>query len=306
MRDVIIRGPENIYIGEAATLSIQGINAENIRSFDWSFDEVALVQVSKRETALRIEPLLSGIYTIEYEAVIRQGDNIVEYYGKEQFKVETKEKSNSSPALTEDSQEEESPLDPYREIILSNKRYDYSGLPHFMKRNARYRGHRESEKVLNSDQEQTLDFRHNYKDILYTQKMIDTSSEMWFGGRIGENVTKRTIKEEKVYQATPENNLYLLNNTDNVSRFENIVVKLNEDIVDSQWYEIAGNYLFIDISDIDITMESGTLYISFDSIVLLHNDDSEGLYPIMNRLKHLDEKIEEMNRRYMRHENAYK
>ncbi|MEB2276875.1 hypothetical protein LAV82_22925 [Bacillus sp. ILBB4] len=54
--------------------------------------------------------------------------------------------------------------------------------PNVMKRNARYRGHRESEKVLNDHQEQAYDIRRLYKDISYTDSLKDQNIFQWFHG----------------------------------------------------------------------------------------------------------------------------
>lgn len=303
---ITIRIPEEIYIGEATTISIQGLDSQSITSFEWSFDEIVLVEVDKQATSLRIDPLLSGEYSIRYRAIVREGNQDKEYKATGTIHVGTRDKKRKEASVEESETEQQEVIDPYDALLVARKSYRYAGVPHFIKRNARYRGHRESEKVLNSHQEQVADLFYNSHAALHTQKLLEESIKMWFAGRNGENTTKRVIKEEKVYQATRGQQRYLLNNTGGIRRFENIMVKLNEETVDPKWYRVDGYHLIFNIEDVNPSLSSGSLFISFDSVIIIHNDDSKGLYPIMNKLKYLDERLEEMNRRYMQYENAYK
>lgn len=69
--------------------------------------------------------------------------------------------------------------------------------PNIMKRNARYRGHRESEKVLNDHQEQIYDIRQLHKDISSLSQSMDASFHSWFHGV--ENLRIYANGEEKQF-----------------------------------------------------------------------------------------------------------
>lgn len=288
-------------IGEPFLITVSGIDTPI--AYEWFFDDVALVELNNQPFTLHLEPLLSGVYTISYKAETEDGQS---YEKSIDIEITTQKANEDQTILGEKEEEIEETLDPYHELLLNNKKYIHYGLPHFVKRNARYRGHRESEKILNSHQEQVVDIYHNHDDIKYFKKLLDGSIEFWFHGRKGENIIKRVISEEKAFKATSENNKYKLNDDITISGFDNLVVKLNGDTVNPEMYYIEDSHLIINISDIDPSLSEGTLLVSYDAISIIHNDDTIGLYPIINRLRHLEERVMELNRRYMNYENAYK
>ncbi|CDQ41786.1 hypothetical protein [Virgibacillus salexigens] len=286
-------------IGKELTLSITDL--ENIDAFEWNFDQVALLEKQQGRLSLTIEPLLSGFYTIKYSATTSDGENHQYVKDIEIF---------SDLSLIEDKIEEEKEaediLDPYQEVVIEKSKANTYKLPHHVKRNARYRGTRESEKVLNSNYEQLYDIRQIHDDISKNTSILDKTINMWFKGRKAENVNKREIAEEKVYQATIEKVKYLLNSSEHISGFTNIVVKLDNEIIDESFYSIEGHYLLFDIRELNLGKDTGTLYVSYSATEVTINDDSIGLEKIHQKLANLHYKTNEAERKCTDYENAYK
>lgn len=135
-------------------------------------------------------------------------------------------------------------------------------LPSIMLRNARYRGHRESEKFLSDHQEQIYDIRQNYKDITALVKKQKEKINAWFKGN------------------DPSFGINLHSNHPNSADMLSIQEGKNR----TNMLELNEKYEFQAMSHHDV------------SVV--------GLQSIYKKLKAIDEKLGELERRYQSYENA--
>lgn len=287
-------------IGEETVCTILNIAEEEVEEFTWTLSDVSLLEVEQSATRLVIEPLLSGSYRVDYKAILKNGAH---HIGFAEFDIQETTKDKS--IIEQEKEEEKQELNFYKELILSPRVSKNQEIPHFVKRNARYRGHRESEKVLNSHQEQIYDIRKIYENEKRLTNLVDKTTNAWFHGGIQGNTHKRVKKEEKVYQATPEQLTYPLNTTDPQGEFANIVVKLNNVNISPDRYTIQDRHLHLDIAALGITEPTATLYISYDFIIEIENDDTIGIANLQTKMKSLSERMAELERRYNAYERAY-
>ena len=136
--------------------------------------------------------------------------------------------------------------------------------PNIMKRNARYRGHRESEKFLNDHQEQIYDIRQLYKDLTSLENMKKAAIDSWFYGFETVSISIKAQENTKELEEGQDN--LTDKSIDSIRAFENDVIQL------------SGN--------------------NFEERMV-------GIYEIKQRMKELDERIAEAERRYREYENAY-
>lgn len=86
------------------------------------------------------------------------------------------------------------------EKIIEQHKFMEQKYPNIMKRNARYRGHRESEKYLNNHQEQLFDIRNSFQDITYIEEWKERVVKEWFNGK--ESVSKLRNNQDMVNNLT--------------------------------------------------------------------------------------------------------
>jgi hypothetical protein len=169
----------SVRIGETATFSaIHPYTTNGV----WSYD-ASLNIVENTNKLLRIKAEAIGDYSISYSV---NGENkaaslhVIEETGEEEWTdpVEPAPPSlpDSPPSL---------PGTPNLIIDLMDASKPIPPLhmyPNIMKRNARYRGQRESEKVLNNHQEQIYDIRKLYQGVQAIDEMKDITTTSWFMG----------------------------------------------------------------------------------------------------------------------------
>ncbi|MBR2245615.1 hypothetical protein [Oceanobacillus profundus] len=306
MQQVTIQSNNTIIIGKDTKLTAQEMISKEVKSFKWSFDNIALIEKESNKSSLTIEPLLSGSYSIQYQAIVEIDSNQINYEGKLTIEVnkEIAIKTNIEQPK-EIIEEEGKDVNPYHALLTEHIPTTEGQLPHVIKRNARYRGPRESDKVLNRNYEQAFDLRKHTKIIENQTDLLNKSLDIWFLGELGDKTINRAIKAENVYQASSQQSRYGLNSSELVSGYRDIVVKLNNELVDTSHYSIEGNDLIIDINAAGITEETAVLHISYDVIITIKEEEIQGLHALMSRFSNIDERISEMKRRYMTYENAY-
>lgn len=96
--------------------------------------------------------------------------------------------------------------------------------PNGMKRNSRYRGQRESEKVLNDHQEQIFDIRQLHNDIGSLDIMKGTTIHSWFHGM--ENLSISMKLEENETNMAETVDIPEQTDVDSVRGFNNDVIQL--------------------------------------------------------------------------------
>jgi hypothetical protein len=173
--------------------------------------------------------------------------------------------------------------------------------PHIMKRNARYRGHRESEKVLSDHHEQILDIRYNFIDIQHLTRLQEGSINAWFYGENGDPPENITYYEEKHYEAYDIQTTYALAPGVPASQFAAVLVKLNgQALASGTEYIIDNGYLVMKRS----ALQSGSLDVSYSVTVAVAMQRMVGIDELRERMERMSTRINELKERMDRYENA--
>jgi hypothetical protein len=184
--------------------------------------------------------------------------------------------------------------------IFSHIENDYN-YPTFMKRNARYRGHRESEKYLNAHQEQVWDIQNNYYELDALTNNQNQAIESWFNGETEKTVENVMFSQTKSFQTYSNQSQYLLYPGISASSFSSIVVQLNnKTLAINVDYTVGDGYL-------NLTKPTdGTCTVSFTVNASIPNAMNTGIFSIKNKLQALDERLGELEKRRQNYEDAYK
>jgi hypothetical protein len=295
-----------VVVGDVAEFTSSQDNTSGIKSFTWNFDDAAFdVNV---ETANRIELTTKnkGTYAISYQV-----ENIDGSICSGQAALHISEPA-APPSYT-DPVEPAPPTEPdcgEPTVIGSQPVYQLLPfkvvdpmikIPNIMKRNARFRGHRESEKTLYDHQEQIFEIRQNWEEINNLTNLKDSTVKGWFHGEPVKLDKNLTITQSKTFQASSDKSRYPLIKDGTVRSFTNVVVKLDGIVINPLDY-------FFSQGDLVYTSPSSTpqtLTISYTAKIDLPQDFNKGIYNVKKRLQALDERIAEAERRYQDIENAY-
>lgn len=253
----------SIRLGDTATFDALHPYSE---TGTWTYDETALEAIEKGAKKLRVKPKYVGQYSITYKVRECQERAIlyvlpVDNQASEDDPVEpappalpnTPPETGGSASLVMDLVDASKPIPPLHKY------------PNIMKRNSRYRGQRESEKVLNDHQEQIYDIRQLHKDISNLDSMKDATIDSWFLGlRESFSISMKLEENETMPPNVSDNQQE--RDVDSVRVLENDMVQL------------SGNSL---------------------------EERIVGIYGIKRRMQELDERIAEAERRYRDYENAY-
>jgi hypothetical protein len=186
-------------------------------------------------------------------------------------------------------------------LEIYNPKRDVHKYPNIMKRNARYRGHRESEKVLSDHQEQIFDIRQLYVDIKSLTDLQDTLTKSWFLGENEAPVENITLAQTKTFTANIDQTAYPLNPGTPASQYAGVVVQLNGADIAPNQYHIDNGYLIINSK----ALQNGSLTVSYTVTISVEEQKMIGTYDLKARMQQMDERLGELERRYRRHENAY-
>ncbi len=281
--------PKNPLLGQEIEIQVNhNIEEEGT----WIVQDETLLTIESYSKSIIIQPLLTGEYTVLYKI-----ENNT--YGKSfnvKIKKDKKESTNEEPV------EEVKDIDIIETLLKVGSNYN---LPHFIKRNARYRGHRESEKFLNSDQEQVFDIKMNYLELKKETEIISKAVKQWFDGESLDKDKNHLFSGETIYQATSDRTIYPITSRGEMSHFDYVVVKLNGEEIDKGFYQILGTSLDLDIKK-GFNLDEANLSIEFRAVTQKGASTFRGLNYISKKTTELNEKLSELERRYMSHENAYK
>lgn len=216
--------PTNITIrmGQTATFNAIHPYAE---VGEWIYD-MSLVVVEKENKKIVVSPQALGSYEIRY--VVGQCEDVSTLYVLEPPKEgEYEDPEEPAPPLLPDTPPDTAGTPSLAIDLVDASRpipplYKY---PNIMKRNVRYRGHRESEKMLNDHQEQIYDIRQLYKDIDSLDKMKDITIDTWFHGIQNLSISTKAVvnaNEPKEIQGILSDS-----DVDSVRVLENDVVQLS-------------------------------------------------------------------------------
>jgi hypothetical protein len=174
-------------------------------------------------------------------------------------------------------------------------------LPNAMKRNSRYRGQRESEKVLSDHQEQIYDIRRQYVDISSFTELQENLVESWFHGETEAPAENITLAQSKTFTAFVDQTAYPLNPGTAASQYSGLVIQLNGVKLTNSQFHIDDGYLIMERN----ALQSGTLTASYTVTVSVEEQKMTGIFDLKSRMQMMDERLGEMERRYLRYENAY-
>lgn len=184
-------------------------------------------------------------------------------------------------------------------VVPSDDAYKY---PNLMKRNARYRGQRESEKVLNSHQEQVYDIRQNFKDITELTNLQEISIKSWFRGEIAKETEINTFTATKSFNTSKDQATYSLMPGVPGSQFSNVVIQLNGSILPVFAYSINDlGYLVLSRN----VLQDGTMTVDFAVSVALGDQRMVGTQELGMKLREMDERLGELERRFTKYESTF-
>lgn len=172
--------PSNVSIrlGDAVTFDALHPYAE---TGTWTYDP-SLAVIEKSNKILRLKPQTAGEYSITYRVNDCEERAILYVLPVHEGDFEDPIEP-PPPPLPATPPETGGSSNVVIDLLDASKSipplYKY---PNVMKRNARYRGHRESEKVLNDHQEQIYDIRQLHKDLTDLSSVMNTSFHSWFYG----------------------------------------------------------------------------------------------------------------------------
>ncbi|MBU5262148.1 hypothetical protein [Bacillus atrophaeus] len=253
-----------IRLGETATFDALH---SYVGQGNWIVDE-NLDIMKKTSKRIVVRPISLGSFTITYK--IGEFHNKATLYVTEQATdIDFADPVEEAPPEFEDLPPEK-PVVEADPVSLMKPWSNQSNLykyPNIMKRNSRYRGHRESEKFLNDHQEQIYDIRNLYKDLGKTEEMKCISINSWFNGVSDAEKQSNFIINEEIYPNSSSSIESLDAEKPDTGR-----------AFDSDMIQLSGNRL---------------------------EDRMKGIFFSQRRLQQLNERIAEAERRYKEYENAY-
>jgi PKD repeat protein len=211
-----------IRLGQTATFNAVHPYAEVA---EWAHD-LTLEVIEKQNKKLVVKPRALGSYSIKY-TVGHCEDTSILYVLEEPEEGEYEEPDEPAPPALPDTPPDTAGTPSLAIDLMDASKpipplYKY---PNIMKRNVRYRGHRESEKMLNDHQEQIYDIRQLYKDIGSLDEMKDITITSWFHGVENLSISMKVKENEnklKEIQSNPSDT-----DVDSVRVLTNDVVQLS-------------------------------------------------------------------------------
>lgn len=244
----------NVKLGQSVTIkAIHSSSNEGVWLYDR--DMVSTIQVSNQ--SLTIRPLAFGMFVVSF-TIDNQTAKMM-FTVDEEYEGEWEEENEES-----EQQDEE-----LKRITINTDLPEQSlyKLPNMMFRNARYRGQRESEKVLNSHQEQIYDIHKLHQDIYKLKQATQDMTNSWFYNEYTHRNFKK-MEETKVNSSS-----------------------IHEDLSQSRSNEKrAFSDDVVQLKQVENALQNKMV----------------GIFYLQDQLKMLDERMAELERRYMNHENAYK
>lgn len=273
--------------GREILIDIENSKATDV--FDWSFDSVAIELVHKSKRTLKIRPLLSGSFKITYRSQTESYSIMIDVLSKKP------DDDGAQIEIEEEEVSEEIKIEPIRT----------QDIPSLVKRNARYRGHRESQKFNFSQDEKSFDIRKNYQNIKREKISLDEAIDKWLYGEELTKSDKELITGENVHRVSDKVVFYTISNNMEISYFTDIMVKLDGETLRKNLYTVRGRVLELHLDKLDLEDKEG-LIISYTGVSLKRASSTVGLKEIQSNYSYLTEKIEEIERRLINYENAYK
>lgn len=228
--------PERIGIRLGDTATFDAIHSY-VELGDWTYDTSKMTTVLRENKRLTVRPSAEGTYNISY-TVGQCTSHSVLFVAKPVLHDDDKENPDepAPPPLPNTPPEEEVPESPIKmedATTFVEHLYKY---PNIMKRNSRYRGHRESEKVLNDHQEQIYDIRQLYKDLDNLDVMKYITINSWFFGGGNNSISMKL--EGNVNNPAKTIGIPTDTNVDTVRVLANNMIQLNGNTEES----MAGIY----------------------------------------------------------------
>lgn len=179
-------------------------------------------------------------------------------------------------------------------------------LPSIMLRNARYRGHRESEKRLGSHNEQVYDIHRLSHKLREQNELINKTTKEWFSGNVEENEVINNIVVSRSFPAAVNQTMYHVITHQELRKVNSVVVKLNSVTISPNDYQVLHGSIYIDLESIMGNIPtSALLNISMSVEVAERNLNNVGVHSVRNKVRNLDERTQESERKYIEYEDAY-
>lgn len=177
----------------------------------WVYDPLLPI-VEKKDNTIKVKPNALGVYEITY-TINGLKDSAMLYVEEPlpQEEIEIPEEIELPSVLNL--------LDSSKQLLPLHK------YPNIMKRNSRYRGQRESEKVLNDHQEQIFDIRQIHKDMSSLDVLKDTTIDSWFNGIETVSISMKAQENKSISKELP--NIQRDTDVDSVRAFNSDVVQLS-------------------------------------------------------------------------------
>jgi PKD repeat protein len=205
---------------------------------EWLYDS-ELEIVERQNKRLIVKPKALGSYTIKY-TVGKCTDVSTLYVLEAPAEGEYEDPVEPAPPALPDAPPDKvgKPSSAIDLVDASKPILPLYMYPNIMKRNVRYRGHRESEKMLNDHQEQIYDIRQLYRIVDYLEDMKGTTVESWFNGIGNFSISKKEIAnvhESKDTDTNPADT-----DVDSVRVLEDDVIQLSGDSFENRIVGIYG------------------------------------------------------------------
>lgn len=177
-------------------------------------------------------------------------------------------------------------------------------MPTIVLRNARYRGHRESEKRLSSHNEQVYSIHTLFGKLQSQEDEIKKNTNEWFHGAAekASNLVTKVIK--KTFPASGEQTMYHVIEHEELRKVNSVVVKLNGVTLTN--YKVLHGSIYVDLESL-VGAVSSTAILSVDMNVTIVNRPfvNIGLTQSLAKVKRIDERISEAERKYREYEDAH-
>lgn len=210
-----------IRLGETATFTaLHPYKEEGV----WTYDLSMQVLIKDIKT-LKVKPKALGSYLISFRVKDCQQNAILYVLEAPTDGGENPKEPNPPPLPDTPPDKIEKPNLVIDLIDASRPIPPLYKYPNIMKRNSRYRGHRESEKVLNDHQEQIYDIRQLYTDLSNLEVMKDTTIDAWFNGIANLSISMKLQENKTITEdsSNSSNDIEL----DSVRAFQSDMVQLS-------------------------------------------------------------------------------
>ena len=177
-------------------------------------------------------------------------------------------------------------------------------IPSMTKRNARYRGQRESEKYNLGMNEKIYDIYHIEKDVDSLSEKIKAYVIAQHVGEAKKASSTVTIPHKIEFKATSTKRYYDLITDVYVNSYSNVVLTANGEPVDRAAYAVTNGRLTLQLALIDPKLKEADIVITFNASITTRMPETKGLQNVHHAIGRIAARTNEMERRLQEYENA--